>query len=206
MDKKTAGIITYCTACGFSQGVFTDEVELRRKIAEQKTCKCGAEFGFLRDGRIWNLGWQVLVPTPDKKEEKVYEKGETYDFYRDVRDIIETTKTEVFLIDAYVDEEALDLYLDKIPNDVKIRILTNRPQGNFLAVAKKFKVKPKVAFEVRQSKDCHDRLFFIDDACWVTGQSVKDAGKKPTYLVKIESNELFRSVFEKLWGSAPTIV
>jgi len=148
----------------------------------------------------------VLVPIPDEQEEKVYEKGQMYDFYRDVRDIIHTAKTEVFLIDAYVDEEALDLYVDKIPNGVKIRILTNRPQGNFLAIAKKFKAKPHVAFEVRQSGDCHDRLFFVDNVCWVTGQSVKDAGKKPTYLIKIESNELFRIVFEKLWGSASTII
>ncbi len=88
----------------------------------------------------------------------------------------------------------------KTAHGVKIRLLTNRPTGNFLKVARKFKMKPGVIFEVRASEDCHDRPFFIDDECWVLGQSVKDAAKKPKYLVKIESTQLFRTVFEDLWA------
>jgi hypothetical protein len=37
------------------------------KIAEKKTCECGAEFGFLRDGRIWNLWWEELE-TQEKED------------------------------------------------------------------------------------------------------------------------------------------
>ena len=75
-----------------------------------------------------------------------------------------------------------------------------------MTVAKKFKAKPNVKFEVRQTSDCHDRLFFVDNDCWVAGQSVKDAGKKPTYLVKIEGADLFRKVFEDLWKISKVIV
>lgn len=139
-------------------------------------------------------------------KEKVYPKGQVYDFYKDVREITKQAKNEVFLVDAYPDEEVLDLYLERIPSGIKIRILTNKPQGNFLKVAQKFKMKPGVSFEVQSSKDCHDRLFFIDDECWVMGQSLKDAGKKPTYLVKIGSYDLFRKVFEDLWSQAQTLV
>ena len=64
--RRKEGLIAYCTACGASQGVFQDEGELRRKIAEQKRCaSCGAEFRFLPDGRIWNLRWEVI---PSKEE------------------------------------------------------------------------------------------------------------------------------------------
>ncbi len=38
------------------------------------------------------------------------------------------------------------------------------------------------------------------------GQSVKDAGKKPTYLVKIESGTTFKQVWEDLWSKAQPIV
>jgi len=138
--------------------------------------------------------------------EKVYEKGQVYDFYKDIREITQQVKAEVFLIDAYPDEEVLDLYLEKISSGIKIRVLTNKPKGNFLTVAQKFKMKPGVDFEVRASNDCHDRLFFVDDACWVMGQSLKDAAKKPTYLVKIESHDLFRKVFENLWSQAQAVV
>ncbi len=140
------------------------------------------------------------------KEEKVYPKGHIYDFYKDIRDITKEAKNEVFVIDAYVDEDLLNLYLEKIPIGVKIKILTKQPKGNFITVAQKFKIKPKVDFEVRRSNDCHDRLFFIDDKCWVMGQSVKDAGKKPTYLVKIEVYDLFRKVFDDLWKTASKLV
>ena len=140
------------------------------------------------------------------KEEKVYPKGHIYDFYKDIRNITKDAKNEVFVIDAYVDEELLNLYLEKIPIGVKIRILTKEPKGNFVTVAQKFKIKPKVDFEVRRSNDCHDRLFFVDDECWVMGQSVKDAGKKPTYLVKIEGYDLFRNVFDDLWKMASKLV
>jgi len=156
----------------------------------------------------FELPWEELKLTPVDygKEEKVYPKGHIYDFYKDIRDITKDAKNEVFVIDSYVDEELFNLYLEKIPVGVRIRILTNSPQGNFVTVAKKFKMKPDVDFEVRQSKDCHDRLFFIDNECWVMGQSVKDAGKKPTYLVKIEAYDLFREVFNDLWKNASALI
>ncbi len=154
------------------------------------------------------LPWMDLKLRPVIYEagEKIYEKGQVYDFYKDIREITKQVKAEVFLIDAYPDEEVLDLYLEKIPPGIKIRILSNKPQGNFATVAQKFKKRPGVNFDVRVNKDCHDRLFFVDNTCWVMGQSLKDAGKKPTYLVKIESHDLFKKVFEDLWSQSQVLV
>ena len=156
-----------------------------------------------REGRIKKK--QRLTNKKGKKE-KVYPKGHIYDFYKDIRNITKDAKNEVFVIDAYVDEELLNLYLEKIPIGVKIRILTKEPKGNFVTVAQKFKIKPKVDFEVRRSNNCHDRLIFIDDKCWVMGQSIKDAGKKPTYLAKMEGYDSFRKVFDDLWKTASKLV
>jgi predicted RNA-binding protein associated with RNAse of E/G family len=44
----------------------------------------------------------------------VYEKGQVYDFYKDIREITQTAKNEAFVIDAYPDAEVLDLYLEKL--------------------------------------------------------------------------------------------
>lgn len=164
------------------------------------------------DQRLLDVGFELpwtdlkLAPIDYGEAEKVYPKGHVYDFYKDISEITNDAKNEVFVIDAYVSEELLNLYLEKIPAGVKIRILTNKPQGNFVTVAKKFKIRPNVHFEVRKSDDCHDRLFFIDKDCWVMGQSVKDAGKKPTYLIKIESYDLFRNVFDDLWKNASVLI
>ncbi len=149
----------------------------------------------------------IKIPkSTKKKNEKVYPKGHVYDFYRDIQKIIRKAKKEVFLIDSYADEEILDLYLAKMPKTVEIRILTKEPKGNFIKVATKFKMKPGIKFEVRKSNDCHDRLFFIDDQCWISGQSVKDAGKKPTYLVKIDASNIFKKVFDELWKNSVSLV
>jgi len=164
------------------------------------------------DQKLFNMGFELpwedlkLAPVVFSKDEKVYEKGMVYDFYTDIREITQTAKNEAFVIDAYPDEEVLDLYLEKLSPTVRMRILANKPKGNFMAVAKKFKQKPGVTFEVRGSPDCHDRLFFVDNSCWVMGQSIKDAGKKPTYLARMESHDLFRKVFEELWRNATQLV
>lgn len=119
-------------------------------------------------------------------------------------------------MDAYPDEDILNLYLERLPAGIGIRLLTREPNkanakayqsfANFVTIARKFKMKPSVSFEVRKSDDCHDRLFFIDGDCWVIGQSLKDAGKKPTYIVRIESSALFKKVFDEVWLQARTLV
>ena len=173
--------------------------------------------GMLFDAGI-DLPWSRLNLSPIEydTEEKVYEKGQVYDFYKDILDITKLAKNEVFFVDAYPDEEVLNLYLEKIAPGIGIRLLTNEPPRssgksyqaftNFVTVARKFKQKPGVAFEVRRSTDCHDRLFFIDGICWVMGQSMKDAGRKPTYLVKIQSGTMFKKVWEDLWSQAQPLV
>jgi hypothetical protein len=61
-------------------------------------------------------------------------------------------------------------------------------------------------YEVRESVDVHDRGIFIDDAQgWVMGQSIKDAGKKPTYLIKLLEPKRLESIYQKIWNSASKI-
>ena len=149
-----------------------------------------------------------LSPIDYGKEgiEKVYPKGCLYDFYRDMLELIKQAENEVIITDNYADEELINLYLEKIPESVKIRVLTKKPQGNFIAVAKKFKAKPSVSFEARASNDWHDRWVFIDNECWVTGQSVKYAGEKPTYLIKLGGYDILKNCFEEAWNKASQLV
>jgi hypothetical protein len=156
----------------------------------------------------FELPWEdlKLAPVVFAKDEKVYAKGQVYDFYTDIRDITQAAKNEVLVIDAYANEEVIDLYLEKLPMAIKMRILTKEPKDNFMTIAQKFKQKPGVRFEARQSQDVHDRLFFIDNTCWVAGQSIKDAGKKPTYLVRLESHDVVRRVFEDVWTNAKPLI
>jgi len=158
------------------------------------------------DTRLGDLG--ITLPNWEMKSmriepgEKVYPKGFAYEFYHDVSELAKRASKEIFLIDSYPNEDVIDLYLAKVNIDVPIRIVLKQPKDNFLKVAAKFKATPERKLEVRQSADCHDRFFFIDGACYCFGQSMKDAGKKPTYLVQIQSYHAFRSVFEDMWNKA----
>ena len=165
-----------------------------------------------------NDGYRVEKQTADKikkqissnnsnRIEKVYIPGQMYEFYRDIQNITLSSKKEVFVIDAYASEDIIDLYLDKLPQGIKIMILTSKPQGNFLKVAQKFKLKHGNNFKVKSHKSCHDRLFFADKTCYVIGQSIEKAAKdQPTYLCQIENGGPFRSVFQSLFDGGKLLV
>jgi len=143
----------------------------------------------------------------DENPERVYGTGQAYDFYRDIKELILTAKSEVFVIDAYATEDIIDLYLDKLSIGLRIMILTKESKGNFESIAKKFKLKHGSNFIVKINDKCHDRLFFVDKRCYVIGQSIdKAALNKPTYVLEIQNGGLFRNVFQPLFDSGKTLV
>lgn len=125
-----------------------------------------------------------------------------FEFYKRLHPHFEKATEEVFIVDSYVDEELFQLYFSQTSPDVKKRILTKKTQGHFDAVAEKFTKNNDHRVEVRLHPECHDRLLFIDDRCFAVGISIKDAGRKPTYLVEFESMENFREPWEELWKEA----
>jgi len=138
--------------------------------------------------------------------EAVYEGNQVYDFYKDFKDKLLDAQNEVFLIDSYVNEEVLELYVENLNPKVDIRILTKNPKGNFQQVAQKLAKQRGGGFEVRKNPSTHDRLVFIDNSCYVLGQSVKDAAKKPTYMVQIQNLNNFRNNFETLWQNGTPLI
>src|SRR3990172_1068750 len=142
----------------------------------------------------------VVSTSKDGRFEKVYSPGQIYDFYKDIHKITLSAKTEVFVIDAYAHEDIIELYLDKLPEGIKMMVLTSKPVGNFLNIATKFAKKHIGNFKVKTNEDCHDRLFFVDKKCYVIGQSIQKAAiDKPTYICEIQNSGTFRVVFQNLY-------
>jgi hypothetical protein len=158
--------------------------------------------------RLLELGlklprWEYQIVKVSEKE-RIYPKGSSYDFYYDVAQITNKASSEIFLVDSYPNEDVINLYLAKVNPSIPMRILLKSPKENFIQVATKFKDSRKL--EVRKSEDCHDRLFFVDSACYVMGQSVKDAGKKPTYLIQVGSYDALKSIYQNVWDKAARVV
>ena len=148
----------------------------------------------------------------DKKEsarkepqEKVFDKGQNYDVYKAIKNIVKEAKNEVFIVDAYPDHTIFELYIDEIPNGVQIKILSKEPKGKFVEVATLFSKNLSKKIEIKSNK-IHDRLLFVDDSAWVIGASIKDAGNQPTYLIKMEDKELQYSIYSKLFNEGKSLL
>lgn len=140
--------------------------------------------------------------------EVIYSKGYAYDFYKDIKEILRPAAKEVSLCDSYVGEELVTLYFDSLRDkvEIRIRILTSDQETHekekFFEIAKKFALLPNKMLEVRVSSDCHDRMIFVDEEAWVCGSAFKDAGKKPTYLIKVKNAKGLKSIFDHMWAQA----
>jgi hypothetical protein len=144
---------------------------------------------------------------PEEEIKGVYEPGEQYAFYRDLTSLVATVTTEIFIVDAYLDEQIFNLYVDKVPASATVRILSNKIGANVETVAKMcVKSRP---LELRSSADVHDRAVFLDQRGWVTGQSIKDAArKKPTYLIELGEPLLSaaRDIHNRIWATATVVI
>jgi hypothetical protein len=152
-----------------------------------------------------------LAPVEISETEKVYAPGFQYDIYRDL--VAETKKAtkDILVIDAYPSEELINLYLDKVQPGVTIRVLTAKNENSafptFLTVVTKLAKRPNTKIEVRENPLVHDRLYFIDGQCYLTGASLKDAAvSKPTYFIKVNGSSAFSAVFEPLWQTGTKLV
>jgi len=139
---------------------------------------------------------------------QVYGSQQQYDFLRDLKEIILGAQTEVLVVDPYFDGQAFETYLGPLGSGCSIRILCSRYSsdvaGHVAAFSGQYNVKPAL----RKSQDLHDRLVIIDRSdCWIVGGSIKDAGKKPTYLVPLQPNIALTKIeiYEALWCDAKPV-
>ncbi|MCR9140371.1 MAG: hypothetical protein NXI27_30710 [Alphaproteobacteria bacterium] len=139
---------------------------------------------------------------------QVYDAHQQYDFLRDLRDIILGAKTEVFVVDPYFDGGAFETYLGPVGNSCSIRVLCSKYSSDVAGHVDAFKGQYSTAPELRKSKDIHDRLVILDRSdCWIVGGSIKDAGKKPTYLVPLQPSiaPTKIEIYETLWHKSQTV-
>lgn len=139
-----------------------------------------------------------------RNAEQVYGPGAVYDFYRALKEIMESAQSTVFVIDPYLDEEVFDTYITPLSRNVTVRMLLIQFAAQVRAAIEKFALQHQIHIEARSSNLLHDRVIFIDDnSCWVLGQSIKDAAKKkPTYIAPLSADAagLKLTHYEGIWS------
>jgi hypothetical protein len=133
-------------------------------------------------------------------------KGEVYTAYRTIKNIMVEGRTEILVIDPYVDEDLLDMFAS-LDSSVKIRVLTEHLKGDFKLAYRKL-LQQRGGIEVRCSSQFHDRFIVLDgQACYQLGGSINHAGAKATTIGK-KSDAIRDSVIaevEKTWASASPV-
>ena len=134
-----------------------------------------------------------------------YEPGGEYQFDRDLKAIVGFATSSLFVIDSDLDTQLFGVYMGDVGPAVSVRVLSNEVREPLRAAAEKF--AKRGSFELRSSKDVHDRVVFANERCWVIGQSIKDAAKKkPTYIVEHSGAASMKGIYDSIWASAVTLV
>ena len=156
--------------------------------------------------RATNAVMTVTAPDPTQA---VFAPGAVYDFFKTFRALTQSAKSDLFIIDPYLDPEIFDAYLLGVAPSVSVRLLANKYKDDLKAASAKFSSQNKHVIEIRASNSLHDRVIFIDStACWVLGASIRDAAKaKMTYLTPLSEDVVSAKLahYNNSWASASAI-
>lgn len=130
-----------------------------------------------------------------KRNTIIYE-GKIYDAYSVMLDIFNEAKGEIIIVDNYVNKELLDI-LREI--DKKIIVISNNMNNELI---KKYESQYDNTQFVSDNP-FHDRYIILDrKEVYASGMSLKDVGKKYSYINKIEEsifiNELIKRIIKIL--------
>jgi len=108
--------------------------------------------------------------------EGIFYDGQIFDAYAHIISLIKQAKHSIVLIDNYIDENTL-VMLSKRNASVSATIYTRQlSQQQQLDLQRHNQQYPPIT--VNSCQHNHDRFLIIDDAVYIFGASLKDAGKK----------------------------
>ena len=143
---------------------------------------------------------QVLkkLEEPRKKKAILFFKGQMFDAFSCIADLVGTATDEIILIDGYVDTETLDL-LSKKKETVKVEIYTFRNKCRLTATEIADFNKQYTGLTVQYTTEFHDRFMILDKkTLYHIGASIKDAGKKAFEISLIDDEKQVLEILKRL--------
>lgn len=132
-------------------------------------------------------------------------QGLVFNYFDEIRKLIETAQSDVFFIDPYLDADFVSRYLPQIKDGVAIRLLTRQRLVTLIPAVQLFSQQSKATVEVRSAAGFHDRYIFVDRiTCFQSGASFKDGGRvAPTTITEItDAFPAVRQTYDELWQRA----
>ena len=158
-----------------------EQIEKRQTLYEYKT-----------DEKI-NKIFKLLNSDSSKPKQGIFFNGEIFDAYVFINSLIKSSKKSIKLIDNYIDETVLTLFIQN--QNVDVSIYTTISKKLTLDV-KKYNAQYK-PITIKEFKKSHDRFLIIDDTeVYHIGASLKDLGKKWFAFSKMSIDSI--KILEKL--------
>jgi hypothetical protein len=138
-----------------------------------------------------------LLQQPETIKQSIFYKGQFYDAYQLVRDIIKQAKAHITIIDNYVDATLLDTLAYK-RDGVVVSVITSSAKRLPAQALTKFK-QQYGELNIITSKDFHDRFIILDSTeVYALGASIKDLGNKCFEISKNNDAQLFCEYVKKV--------
>ncbi|MGE0739173.1 ORF6N domain-containing protein [Sulfurimonas sp.] len=132
--------------------------------------------------------FEALEDKTKKPDEGIFFDGQIYDAYAFINDLLKSAKSEVVLIDNYIDDTVFTLF-SKYQN-LKIKIYTQTISKQIRLDYQKYSSQYK-NIELQEFKNSHDRFLILDSTeIYHIGASLKDLGKKWFAFSKFEMQAL----------------
>ena len=133
----------------------------------------------------------------------VIAEGRVFEYFDELRKLIETARDEVFFVDPYLDADFVARYLPHVAKGVSIRLLSSsKKRATLLPAVEAFAQQFGGPINVRVSDGLHDRYLFIDrTTCHLSGASFKDGAKNsPAILAQItDPFQAMWDTYEQQW-------
>ncbi|WP_176047400.1 hypothetical protein [Burkholderia sp. BCC1644] len=132
-------------------------------------------------------------------------QGAVFDYFDEVRKVVEAAKNELLFVDPYLDAEFVSRYLPHVAPGVTVRLLGRERMTTLLPAVELLRQQNSVTIEVRSATGFHDRYVFVDRlSCYQSGSSFKDGAKKaPTTLTQIvDAFDAMQATYQELWDKA----
>lgn len=172
---------------------FSDKVEPARNDIQQSLIDAIAKLDI-------ELGSQAVAIEP----------GNVFDYFNETRKLLTLAKSDIFLIDPYVDSSVVSDYFATIDSQIKVRILTSAKPGVLNSIkpaAEKLNQQTSLSIEIRSvnSNDhLHDRFWIIDGTHgYQSSSSIKDGGKKAAAVI-LQVHDIFdatKMTYEGYWAN-----
>lgn len=131
--------------------------------------------------------------------------GCVFDYFDELRKIIEPAKQDLLFVDPYLDAEFVSRYLPHVATGISIRLLAYQRVQTLLPATDQFALQYSTSVNVRSAQGFHDRFVFVDKAaCYQSGASFKDGAKKaPTTLTQLmDAFPAVLKTYEDIWDKA----